>query len=701
MDVSFLKPVDTWFWVFSISVLIAILATYLSIRNHAELRWLLILRGISLIIALFLLLQPRFKWTETNTIELDWNFYVDNSVSIGYHPVLSLQTIKSELSQLVFNLNKQDVSPYLYSFSEGVSPLDNVQSWNGKGSSTNLGSVISHIVTDQEKLAGATIITDGQINQGLDPSQLIQKVEVPVYTLGIGQSTPLVDLSIQSIDAPTIAIKGEDLRINVTINSTGDMKERVNVILYHGKKMLGSRYLQTEGFGSRAQARFMFTPSNLGENEYRVKVSTVSQEINIENNQQKFFVTILKDRYKVALITGSPSFNTSVIKRYIRKYPRVELDHFVSRKNGYLPSLKSFWSRPYELIIFDNYPLKELSSKTQRIFSKKIGAEKSSLLWLLGGNVTEKSASSIMPFFHLRMKDQIQTGEKTLWYMTTEALSRNIFQGLELNDGLDFWQNFPPILTSYNFESTNDEIVAIAYNQGSDTVPLMFLGEKQDIRSAVWASPEFATIHHRLSGTNYSKTFPELWTRLFSWLLKISGDKNLYFRLNKESYQQGEEIIITGTSIGNKNGSKNQAFITTQNDSLEINSAELRFNPESKRWEGNIWASKPGKYSYEISIQDGSASPAKQNGRFIVEESQIELNEVALNSPLLKNLSMKTNGAYYPWASRAELFNKVLPRDRQEKINRSTRFNEKSWVLVILIVLLTTEWIIRKRIGLP
>ena len=77
----------------------------------------------------------------------------------------------------------------------------------------------------------------------------------------------------------------------------------------------------------------------------------------------------------------------------------------------------------------------------------------------------------------------------------------------------------------------------------------------------------------------------------------------------------------------------------------------------------------------------------KQNGRFIVEESQIELNEVALNSPLLENLSMKTNGAYYPWASRAELFKKILPRERKEKNNRSTRFNEESWVLVILIAL--------------
>ena len=98
MDISLLKPVDAWFWVFSISVLVAILATYLSIRNHPELRWLLILRGISLIIALFLLLQPRFTWTENKAIELEWNFYVDNSVSIGYHPALSLQTIKSELS---------------------------------------------------------------------------------------------------------------------------------------------------------------------------------------------------------------------------------------------------------------------------------------------------------------------------------------------------------------------------------------------------------------------------------------------------------------------------------------------------------------------------------------------------------------------------------------------------------------------------
>ena len=221
------------------------------------------------------------------------------------------------------------------------------------------------------------------------------------------------------MDAPTVAIKGENVNINVTIHSLGNLNEKVNVMLYSGKKMIGSKYLNISGQGSRNEARFLFSPNNLGENEYKVKVSSLSEEINIENNQQKFFITILKDRYKVALITGSPSFNTGVIKAYLANYPRVELDHFVGSKNGYIPSLKSFWSTPYQLIVFDNYPTERLKSTTLKIFSKKITSEKSSLLWILGQNVSNQSSQSLTPFFHLDLiKDKINV---CLLYTTDAA----------------------------------------------------------------------------------------------------------------------------------------------------------------------------------------------------------------------------------------------------------------------------------------
>ena len=401
MDFSILKPVDLWFWFFIITSFITIVSSFVLIKNHSELKWLIILRSLTFILLILLLLQPKFSWVQYKYNSLDWNIYIDNSVSTSYHPSLSFQTMKTELDQMIYNISKKNIFSNLYSFSGNINKINNTKDLIGDGSSTDLGTVLSHIQINQNNLAGAIIISDGQNNRGNDPYKIINNIKVPVYSLGIGESKPLIDLRVEGVDAPTVAIKGENVNINVTIHSLGNLNEKVNVMLYSGKKMIGSKYLNISGQGSRNEARFLFSPNNLGENEYKVKVSSLSEEINIENNQQKFFITILKDRYKVALITGSPSFNTGVIKAYLANYPRVELDHFVGSKNGYIPSLKSFWSTPYQLIVFDNYPTERLKSTTLKIFSKKITSEKSSLLWILGQNVSNKSSQSLTPFFHL------------------------------------------------------------------------------------------------------------------------------------------------------------------------------------------------------------------------------------------------------------------------------------------------------------
>ena len=91
----------------------------------------------------------------------------------------------------------------------------------------------------------------------------------------------------------------------------------------------------------------------------------------------------------------------------------------------------------------------------------------------------------------------------------------------------------------------------------------------------------------------------------------------------------------------------------------------------------------------------------QQEGKFIVEKSQVELNQVALNSPLLEIISNSTEGKYYPWQFRSSLVDKIEPIERKRKINKSIIFNENRWVMIALIILLTVEWIFRKRIGLP
>ena len=701
MEFSILKPVDIWFWLFIIISFITIIFSFILIKDHSELKWLIFLRSTTFLLTTFLLLQPKFSWTHFKYNELEWNIYVDNSVSISYHPTLSLQTIKTELEQILYAISKKNIFSNLISYSQKVKEIENTNQFDGTGSSTDLGSVLNHIHFNQNNLAGAIIITDGQNNHGIDPLKLIDNIKVPIFTLGIGESKPLIDLSIEGVDAPTVAIKGENVNINVTIHSHGDLNEKVNVILYSGEKVIGSKYLNISGQGSRNEARFIFSPSNLGQNEYKVKVSSLSEEINIDNNQQKFFITILKDRYKVALITGAPSFNTGVIKNYIKNYPRVEIDHFIRSKNGYIPSLKSFWSTAYQLIIFDNYPIQSLKSKTLKIYSKKITSDKSSLLWVIGQNISKTSAQSLTPFFHLDLKQENINSDKKSWYFTEEIINSNIIQGILNNKGSDFSDVFPPIYTPYIFNSKHDNINPIAYQKSDDIIPILFMGDVKNIRSIVWASTDLSNINFNISNSNSNKIFPDIWSKLFSWLLKTGGDKNLYFRLNKQSYQQGEGIFITGSSIQDNISINNQAFITIMNDSIEINSFELRFNPGTMRWEGNFWAPKPGNYKYKIVIQDGFSDPMVQIGKFIVEKSQIELNQVALNLPLLTNISYGTEAEYFPWQFRSQLINKIIPQESRLKINKSIILNEEKWVMIMLILLLSIEWIFRKRIGLP
>ena len=91
----------------------------------------------------------------------------------------------------------------------------------------------------------------------------------------------------------------------------------------------------------------------------------------------------------------------------------------------------------------------------------------------------------------------------------------------------------------------------------------------------------------------------------------------------------------------------------------------------------------------------------EQVGKFIVEKSQIELNQVALNFPLLINISEGTKGKYYPWNFRSKLFDKIVPKENRVNMDKSIIFNQEKWIMIIIILLLSIEWVFRKRIGLP
>ena len=683
MDFEFLYQADLVLWVILFIGTGLFVYLYKIIFNEKWHQFLISYRIIIFFILGILLLNPVINFSGEKEKKLDWAIFIDNSASIKYHQTPSINAVQLGIESLVNKLSEKDISYHLYQFS------DNIQKVNsplliGNGVTTNIGIIPETIKQLGNQIAGAVIISDGLITEGKDPIKDFQEFDFPIHTIGIGEGSELVDVTIESIDAPTVVLKSDWVDVNITIQSVGNIGDRLSVSLYNNRELQGSKHIRLMGMESKKEVNFRFRPKEIGKQQYEVRISSVEDEIDIQNNRQKFSLLVLKDRYKVALLTGSPNKNTSVLKQKLKNNPRVELDHFIRiTETRFQPAIKTFRESPYELIIFDNYPIKPLSSNFVRILGKKLLSNQSALFLILGPNQTIVSFNGITSILGVVTEDSTIESNRFYWEFVDEQI--------------DAGGNFPPL--KQNILITGKQVSSDTLAVTEQGWPLWLRNQNGTIRTMIWTSPELNTLYFHDQKLSQEGSFSVIWNQSISWLLKSGGEHENFFRLNKNRYQQGEMVQVAGTQPFEKTQDKTEnIIINVTHGSTDIITRDILYNIEEQRWLGEFRAPGPGEYNYLIQL--GSNEDPIQTGTFQILESQIELNQVYLNKKLLATISNSTNGQFFVWGSRDSLFNKINPEVRREFKAEIIKFNESRVLLIIMILLLCIEWFIRRNRGL-
>ena len=681
MTIELLHSIDLVFYIFLIGGFISLFLLLKILSKKNWYKFLLTIRFILYLIILFLLLNPVLNISYQSDRILNWNIFLDNSSSIKYHKTPSLNSIKSGYQEIRAKLLEKNISFNSFIFDNKID-LIQASNFDGDGLTTNYWKVFDLIVDSEKNLAGAIIISDGIITEGKNSVDDLINLKIPIHVIGIGERSELVDISIHSLDVPTVVLKGDKVDLKVTIQSLGNINERLSLSLYRESKLLGSKPIRLSGLGSKNEANFRFNAKEIGRQKFEVRVSSVKDEINIQNNRQYFSLLILKDKYKVALITGSPNKNTSPIKKIIKKNKRIKLDHYVRvRDQKFKPDIKNFWKSPYELIIFDNYPIKPLSPNFIRILGKKLITNQSGLMHVTGPNQNNKSLNGINSILGITLVDSTQISEKVYW----DFIKTN-------NSDIDY----PPLEQSLFLigESTTADSLAI-FESGW---PLWLRNNNNNFRSVIFATSELNVLYHFQDNENQNNLFNSILNTEVGWLLKTDASNENYFRLNKDSFQQGEMIKLTGTQPFDSPSFVNSINFTIVKDHEEKYYGDIDYNYERDRWEGEFRASKPGSYLYKLFMAE--SNQPFQTGTFKVLESQIELNQVYLNQDLLKNISKNTNGKYFHWDDRDELLKLISPKVRREFKADIIKLTESRFVLIMLIILLCIEWTLRRIKGL-
>jgi len=683
MDFEFLYQADLVLWVILFIGTGLFVYLYKIIFNEKWHQFLISYRIIIFFILGILLFNPVINFSDEKEKKLDWAIFIDNSASIKYHQTPSINAVQLGIESLVNKLSEKDISYHLYQFADKIQKVNSPQ-LIGNGVTTNIGIIPETIKQLENQIAGAVIISDGLITEGKDPIKDFQEFDFPIHTIGIGEGSELVDVTIESIDAPTVVLKSDWVDVNITIQSVGNIGDRLSVSLYNNRELQGSKHIRLMGMESKKEINFRFHPKKIGKQQYEVRISSVEDEIDIQNNRQKFSLLVLKDRYKVALLTGSPNKNTSVLKQKLKNNPRVELDHFIRiTETRFQPAIKTFWESPYELIIFDNYPIKPLSSDFVRILGKKLLSNQSALFLILGPNQTIVSFNGITSILGVVTEDSTIESNRFYWEFVDEQI--------------DAGGNFPPL--KQNILITGKQVSSDTLAVTEQGWPLWLRNQNGTIRTMIWTSPELNTLYFHDQKLSQEGSFSVIWNQSISWLLKSGGEHENFFRLNKNRYQQGEMVQVTGTQPFEKTQDKTEnIIINITHGSTDIITRDILYNIEEQRWLGEFRAPGPGEYNY--SIQLGSNQDPIQTGTFQILESQIELNQVYLNKKLLATISNSTDGQFFVWDSRDSLFSEINPKVRREFKAEIIKFNESRVLLIIMILLLCVEWFIRRHRGL-
>ena len=646
-------------------------------------------------------LDPKLEFIKTTYKDMNWHLYIDRSLSMSYHSQPSVGSLISEIDAIIERIEDKNIPLKIFGFGTVLDTNWIFGNKNIQEGSTNLGEVLDHIrLNENNALAGSIIVTDGQINLGQDISTHDLKISSPIHIIGVGNKTPMVDVAINSIDTSPYIIKGEDTDLDVTISSHGKINQRVNLTIYSDNKLVGSKVVTVLGGGSLEKVRFRINPQQSGSVNYRVQVSTLSDEINIQNNKQVVPIQVLKNEYAVAIITGAPNFNTRIMKNILAKHPEYKIDHFILNNSGYTKSLKQFWDTKYDLIIFDNNPVdpneKEWNSYL-KIFEKKLISHQSSLAFFQGDDIHESTTKSFLSLMDLNFNDPLM--DIGLFYDWNISSQWNTYFPFNPINQSDFNINkFPPLKITFELDSAN--VATLAYYSISEVnIPLLVLGEKTPIRFMVWASSDLNNIYYKTTNTEISELVQLLIDPVFSWLMRTGNGQDFYFRSDKNSYQQGEQVTITGKPIQD-NKILAEGFIHIYSDGSKINSKPIKYDKNTGLYNGQFWASQSGELEYDVEFTQDNQQVTVSKGSIQVQESQLELNHVYLNKNLLKRIADLSDGTFRTWDDRNSIITQINNETKIENAYSRVKLNFNRFMILFLIVILTSEWLLRRKMGL-
>lgn len=665
------------------------------------------LRILSLTLLLLAIFEPTLTIIKKNILQPVTLFFVDNSKSIlsedGSNKSQNILTVLNELKETDLINNSQ-----LKVFGSKVSDLnvDSVEKISFKEGSTNFANIFNLVSESKDNISSIVILSDGVITDGSNPIYTAEKTGIPVFTLGVGDTTKRKDIGIKNILYNEFLYAETPTTLSAAIFNEGFANRNVNLTLYENDELIEQNNITLNQDGIQ-NISMDYTPQSSGEKKLSFTLSTLEGEFNRANNRKVFYINVLSNKVKVLLLAGSPSPDLSFIKNAllednnfsVNSITQIGANKFLEKNN------RERLLDSVEVLIFVGFPSRETTTEMLNKVTALISEKNIPYLFILSGSTDLNKLSQLkkdLPFIanntannYLEVQPNISSDE-----------SKNPLLQNNSADPITAWNNLPPVyqlFTEFTVKPESEAIAEVKLNNISTNKPLIITRSLGNQRSIAILAKDIWKWKLQTALKNQN-VFDRFILNSIKWLNSPEDKKRVQVKTTKKLFALGKEIEFTAQIYDDAFNpiSESEVKVKVKNDEDDF---ELNLNSLGNGlYEGVLQTNKPGNYSFIGEAKLNNKLLGSDKGLFNIGEVDIEMMNTSMDYEFLNSLANISGGEYFNVDDSKSLF-KLLSelnlKSSKEKIDtKEYSLWSNEFLMIAIILLFGIEWFIRKREGM-
>ena len=618
-----------------------------------------------------------------------------------------------------------------FKFSSATERLTDLNELDYEGTRTDLGSALNRARDELSgvPLSGLVVVSDGADNSESVLTESLRGLStdgIPVYTVGLGHEAFERDIQLSRVEMPRSVLQGTSLVIDVVIGQVGYSGTSIVVQAEDEGRLVSTEDVQLPANGEPATVRMRLTATETGPRIFRFSVPVQAGEMVTQNNVREVLIVVEDRREKILYFEGEPRFEVKFVRRAVaddenlqvvvlqrtadNKYLRLDVDDADTLAGGFPKTREELFQ--YRGLILGSIEARYFTPDQLRMIASFVNQRGGGFLMLGGrsafaeGGYVGTPIADILPVvlgepllidgnpaFTEITVSPTRAGQThpVMQVDDTEEASAERWRNLPAVSSLNpIFETKPGATTLLTGTSESDERIVLAFQRyGAGKTLALPIQDSWMWQMHADVAPDDMT--HEL-----------FWRRLLRWLVDGVPDQ-VVASVRRDHVEPGEPIellteVVDGTYLSMNNSQVIAEMTSPSGDFVEI---PLDWTTERDgEYKGHITPTEEGLYRIRVEATNNDNLVGTDMAYFFASASDDEFFDSAMRAPLLRRIADETSGQFYTVDTVESLPEDIAYTGAGVTIVEELELWDMPILLLLLIVLVGSEWGYRRIRGL-